>query len=102
MLARAPHLQASEAPKRRPYPKVQPKFQNPERPFETWAGRGRQPHWVIELIEAGKNLDDFRIGEARELVPAWPVRFRDEKPPDVSRAAAETLFETRTKSKLSA
>jgi len=27
------------AKERRPYPQVKPKFRNPERPFETWAGR---------------------------------------------------------------
>ena len=69
-LERAPDLQSSEAPKRRPYPKVLPKFQNPERPFETWAGRGRQPLWVTELIQAGKNIDDFRINRALEAAAA--------------------------------
>jgi DNA-binding protein H-NS len=69
-LERAPHLQPAQASTRRSYPKVQPKFQNPERPFETWAGRGRQPHWVTELLQAGKNLDDCRINDARQSVPA--------------------------------
>jgi DNA-binding protein H-NS len=49
---------------------VPPKFQNPERPFETWAGRGRQPLWVTELIQAGKNIDDFRINRALEAAAA--------------------------------
>jgi DNA-binding protein H-NS len=57
----APSLQPAEAPKRRPYPKVLPKFQNPERPHETWAGRGKQPHWVTELLEAGRNIEELRI-----------------------------------------
>ena len=36
---------AADRPKaRRPYPKVHPKYRNPERPSETWSGRGRQPH----------------------------------------------------------
>src|SRR5579859_3322511 len=36
----APGLDAGNAPsKRRPYPKVLPKFQNPADPDETWAGR---------------------------------------------------------------
>jgi DNA-binding protein H-NS len=44
---------------RRPYPKVLPKYQNPEPPHETWSGRGRQPHWVGAQLRAGKNVDDF-------------------------------------------
>ena len=46
---------------RRPYPKVYPKFHNPERPSQTWAGRGKQPRWVGELLKAGKSIDDLRI-----------------------------------------
>ena len=49
---------------RRPYPRVFPKYKNPERPSETWAGRGRQPRWVTEMIDAGKSLDDFRIPDS--------------------------------------
>jgi DNA-binding protein H-NS len=66
----ATSLQPSEPPRRRPYPKVLPKFQNPERPSETWAGRGKQPHWVTELLQAGKNIEDLRIAHAAETVPA--------------------------------
>ena len=47
--------------RRRPYPKVLPKFQNPVQPTQTWAGRGKKPRWLSEMIEAGKSLDDLRI-----------------------------------------
>jgi DNA-binding protein H-NS len=50
-----------DIPQPRPYPKVLPKFRNPELPSETWSGRGRQPHWVIEILAAGASLDDCRI-----------------------------------------
>jgi DNA-binding protein H-NS len=46
---------------RRPYPRVFPKYKNPERPSETWAGRGRQPRWLSAQLKSGKKLDDFRI-----------------------------------------
>jgi DNA-binding protein H-NS len=46
---------------RRPYPPVRPKYRNPDRPSETWSGRGRQPGWVVAQLEAGRQLDDFRI-----------------------------------------
>jgi DNA-binding protein H-NS len=46
---------------RRPYPQVFPKYRNPAQPSETWAGRGKQPRWLIAELRSGKQLDDFRI-----------------------------------------
>lgn len=46
---------------RRPYPRVLPKYQNPDEPSETWAGRGKQPRWLSAKLLSGKQLDDFRI-----------------------------------------
>lgn len=48
----------------RPYPKVFPKYRNPKNPEETWAGRGRQPCWLIAELRSGKKLDDFRIEQS--------------------------------------
>jgi DNA-binding protein H-NS len=48
-------------PARRPYPKVRPKFQNPDDPSETWAGRGKQPRWLRKQLRSGKQLEDLRI-----------------------------------------
>ena len=49
---------------RRSYPKVFPKFRNPERPSETWAGRGKQPQWLTAQLRSGKRIEDFRIKRA--------------------------------------
>ena len=49
---------------RRPYPKVHPKYRNPERPSETWSGRGRQPHWVSAQLKSGKKFDQLLIAQA--------------------------------------
>jgi DNA-binding protein H-NS len=46
---------------RRPYPKVVPKYRNPKQPYETWAGRGKQPRWLTAQLRSGKKLDDFRM-----------------------------------------
>ena len=46
---------------RRPYPKVQPKFRNPDNPSETWSGRGKMPRWLVLLIASGRNQDEFRV-----------------------------------------
>jgi DNA-binding protein H-NS len=47
--------------KRRPYPKVLPKYRNPKNPAETWAGRGKRPRWLTVQLRSGKRLDDFLI-----------------------------------------
>jgi DNA-binding protein H-NS len=49
---------------RQPYPAVIPKFRNPDRPSETWSGRGKQPRWLSAQLSAGKRIDDFRIDPA--------------------------------------
>ena len=46
---------------RRPYPPVSPKYRNPERPAETWSGRGKQPRWLVAHLESGRRIDDFAI-----------------------------------------
>jgi len=46
---------------RRPYPKVLPKYRNPNKRDETWAGRGKQPRWLAAQLRSGKKLADFLI-----------------------------------------
>jgi DNA-binding protein H-NS len=46
---------------RRPYPRVFPKYRNPDNPSETWTGRGKQPRWLTGQLRTGRHLDDFRI-----------------------------------------
>jgi DNA-binding protein H-NS len=48
-------------PRRRPYPRVLPKYRNPDRPSETWAGRGKQPRWLVAQLNFGRRLDEFVI-----------------------------------------
>lgn len=52
-------------PVRRKYPPVLPKFQNPNDPSETWAGRGKQPRWLVTQLKTGKKMNDFLIGNAK-------------------------------------
>jgi DNA-binding protein H-NS len=49
------------AKERRAYPTVMPKYRNPDRPVETWSGRGRLPRWIVKQIGSGRQLDEFRI-----------------------------------------
>ena len=46
---------------KRPHRRVYPKYQNPARPNETWAGRGRKPRWLMAQLRSGKKLHDFLI-----------------------------------------
>ena len=49
---------------RRHYPPVHAKYSNPDRPSETWAGRGKRPRWLVAQLQAGKRIDDFKIKKA--------------------------------------
>ena len=46
---------------RRRYPKVFPKFRNPDHPSETWAGRGKQPRWLAAALKTGRTIEEFVI-----------------------------------------
>jgi DNA-binding protein H-NS len=51
---------------RRPYPRVFPKYRNPDNPSETWAGRGKQPRWLAAHLRTGRTLNDFRIQQSSD------------------------------------
>jgi len=55
---------AKSSIQRRRYPAVAPKYRNPERPSETWAGRGKTPRWLAAQLKSGRRIDDFRIRHA--------------------------------------
>jgi DNA-binding protein H-NS len=57
-------------PARRKYPPVLPKFENPSDPSETWAGRGKQPRWLVAQLKAGRKMNDFLINRARRQAVA--------------------------------
>jgi DNA-binding protein H-NS len=38
-----------------------PKFRNPAKPSETWAGRGNRPRWLIAALKSGKKLEAFAV-----------------------------------------
>jgi DNA-binding protein H-NS len=60
---------SNRPPERRPYPKVYPRFRNPDPPHQTWSGRGKQPHWIHEVLAKGRQLDDLRISEQMNDIP---------------------------------
>jgi DNA-binding protein H-NS len=60
LVGRLKYLQRSTSG-RRPYPRVAPKYRNPDHPSETWAGRGKLPRWLTARLKSGEQMDDFRI-----------------------------------------
>lgn len=38
-----------------------PKYVNPDNPSQTWTGKGRQPKWFKDAIEAGKSPESMEI-----------------------------------------
>lgn len=58
----AVNLSSAEKPRRK-YPRVLPKYRNPQT-AETWSGRGKRPRWLVAAMKSGKRIEDFRIGEA--------------------------------------
>ncbi|MBR0697757.1 H-NS family nucleoid-associated regulatory protein [Bradyrhizobium lablabi] len=49
---------------RRKYPRVFPKYQNPNEPSETWSGRGKQPRWLTAALKTGHTIEEFVIHKA--------------------------------------
>lgn len=46
------------------------RYRNPADPAQTWTGRGKQPKWVRDWIDAGKTLDDLQASPA----PSAPLQ----------------------------
>ncbi len=36
------------------------KYRNPANGKQVWAGRGRKPNWLIELLAAGRKVEEFK------------------------------------------
>jgi DNA-binding protein H-NS len=60
----SPSLNSNGKPRRK-YPRVFPKYRNPQT-SETWSGRGKQPRWLVAAIKNGRKIEDFAIGGAGE------------------------------------
>jgi DNA-binding protein H-NS len=58
----ATERQLKDAPReRRKYPRVFPKYRNPNEPSETWSGRGKQPRWLTKALNTGHAIEEFVI-----------------------------------------
>ena len=45
----------------KPRAKGAPKYRHPENPSKTWTGKGRQPVWYKEHVEAGRDPAELAI-----------------------------------------
>lgn len=52
---------AGEKTKKKPSSPVNPKYRHPENDTMTWSGRGRQPAWFREAVEAGAKPESMLI-----------------------------------------
>jgi DNA-binding protein H-NS len=52
-------LFGASVPKKRAAPV--PKYRNPNDTSVTWAGKGRHPGWIKEAMQAGTDVETFRI-----------------------------------------
>ena len=48
---------------RRRYPRVYPKYRNPDDPSETWSGRGKQPRWLAAALKTGHKIEEYMISK---------------------------------------
>lgn len=60
---------------RRKYPKVFPKYRNPNEPSQTWSGRGKKPLWLANALKSGHKIEDFVIADGVNS-PSGQVRAR--------------------------
>ena len=56
------HVSSSQEKPRRKYPRVLPKYRNPQT-SETWSGRGKRPRWLVAAMKSGRKIEEFRIGD---------------------------------------
>src|SRR5271168_1533608 len=51
---------------RRKYPRVLPKYRNPQT-SETWSGRGKRPLWLVAAMKSGCKIEEFQINESNGM-----------------------------------
>ncbi len=49
--------------KKSPRKAIEPRYRNPDNGSETWTGRGKQPRWLAAMIQSGRKLEEFLIGQ---------------------------------------
>ena len=60
IIDRSGEVQPLNGKPRRKYPRVLPKYRNPQT-SETWSGRGKRPRWLVAAMKTGHKIEEFRI-----------------------------------------
>lgn len=60
IIDRSGEIQPFNGKARRKYPRVLPKYRNPQT-SETWSGRGKRPRWLVAAMKSGRKIEEFRI-----------------------------------------
>lgn len=60
IIDRSGEVQSFNEKPRRKYPRVLPKYRNPQT-SETWSGRGKRPRWLVAAMKSGRKIEEFRI-----------------------------------------
>jgi DNA-binding protein H-NS len=60
---------------RRKYPKVFPKYRNPNDLSETWSGRGKKPRWMTAALKAGHTIEEFVISNLERAKSSSRVQW---------------------------
>jgi DNA-binding protein H-NS len=78
-------------PKQRKVPFVPYVYRSKTNPTDTWTGRGKQPRWLVSLLESGESLDNLRISqeEIDQQIENYNSKLNEQ-------AKAETEAETQT------
>ncbi len=63
IIDRSGEVQSLNGKPRRKYPRVLPKYRNPQT-SETWSGRGKRPRWLVAAMKSGRKIEEFRIDAA--------------------------------------
>jgi len=67
-------LKKDKPGKQRKYPKVLPKYRNPDERSETWSGRGKRPRWMTRALLAGRSIEEFMISSLELIKNDSPPR----------------------------
>jgi len=61
LTAVAKSMRISITAKRKPRAEAEIKFQHPDDKTKTWKGFGKRPLWLVEELNSGRVLGDFRV-----------------------------------------
>lgn len=62
LTAVAKNMRVAMTPKRKTRAQSTVKYRHPQDPAKTWKGFGKRPLWLVEELNKGRTLADFKVG----------------------------------------